>query len=247
MPSDINGTPQPAPNPGGLDASAFDGLAQEYDDWFDKEGKVIFQIELKAFQEILPDLPKPWLEIGVGSGRFARALGIDTGVEPSLELAKIAHRRGINTFRGKGERRFFEKASFGTVFLITTLCFLDSPLDVLEEVHRILVPGGKIVLGMVLKDSPWGKYYEQKKNKGHRLYKFATFYSCNEVARLTVQAGFRGERILSTLFQQPGKVLNAEDPKQGYYNNAGFVIIVAKNQEEEAPPIANSGNAINEQ
>ena len=31
------------------------------------------------------------------------------------------------------------------------LCFLDSPLDVLKEVCRILVPGGKIVLGLVLK------------------------------------------------------------------------------------------------
>ena len=61
------------------DTSPFDELAAEYDAWFDKEGSHIFFNEVKAFQGVLPDLPKPWLEIGVGSGRFAQALGIETG------------------------------------------------------------------------------------------------------------------------------------------------------------------------
>jgi len=56
----------------------FDSLASAYDAWFDGEGKLIFAIEVKAFQEILPLLPKPWLEVGVGSGRFAQALGIES-------------------------------------------------------------------------------------------------------------------------------------------------------------------------
>ena len=58
--------------------SPFDDLALEYDAWFDKEGSLIFFIEVQAFMELLPILPKPWLEVGVGSGRFARALGIET-------------------------------------------------------------------------------------------------------------------------------------------------------------------------
>ncbi|RLC62202.1 MAG: hypothetical protein DRI01_07270 [Chloroflexi bacterium] len=49
-------------------ASLFDGLAREYDAWFDGEGRLIFSIEVQALRSLLPALPKPWLEIGVASG-----------------------------------------------------------------------------------------------------------------------------------------------------------------------------------
>ncbi len=211
--------------------SPFDDLALEYDAWFDREGSLIFFIEVQAFRELLPSLPKPCLEIGVGSGRFAQALGIETGVDPSIKLVEMARRRGINAFLGRGEQELFDEESFGTVFLIVTLCFLDSPLDVLKEANRILIPGGKIVLGLVLKESPWGQFYQQKKAEGHRFYKYATFYSCDEIVRLLVQAGFVIEKTVSTLFQRPGKVHRTERPKEGYFPGAGFTIIVAGKRE----------------
>ena len=207
--------------------SPFDELALEYDGWFDKEGSIVFFIEVQAFRELSPTLPKPWLEIGVGSGRFAQALGIETGVDPSSKLLQMARIRGINAFLGQGEKEIFDEESFGTVFLIVTLCFLDSPLDVLREANRILMPSGKLVLGLVLKESPWGKFYKQKKEEGHRFYKYATFYSCDEIVRLIVQAGFVTEKIVSTLFQKPGEVHHAEEAKEGYFPDAGFTIIVA--------------------
>jgi SAM-dependent methyltransferase len=218
-----------------LNNNLFNNLASEYDAWFDQAGKPVFEIELEALRKILPDLPKPWLEIGAGSGRFAKALGIETGLEPSIEMAKIARRRGINTFWCRGEQKVFEENSFGTVFLITTLCFLDDPLDVLKEARRILVPGGKIVLGVITKDSPWGQYYEKKKLEGHPVYKYTTFYQCREIAQFTLLAGFTGERIISTLFQKPDEVRCLEEPKEGFYSEAGFVIFVAVKPEESAP------------
>lgn len=207
--------------------SPFDNLAREYDAWFDREGRLNFSIEVQAFRDILPSLPKPWLEIGLSSGRFAQALGIETGVDPSLRLAQKARRRGINTFVSRGEQELFDKESFGTVFLIATLCFLSSPVDVLKEANRILIPGGKLVLGFVLKESPWGQFYEVKKAQRHRFYIYATFYRCHEVVKLLVQAGFVTERIVSTLFQKPGEVQHVEEPKLGYSPDAGFMIIVA--------------------
>jgi SAM-dependent methyltransferase len=206
--------------------SPFDALASEYDAWFDGEGSLIFFNEVQAFKKLLPSLTKPFLEIGVGSGRFAQALGINTGIDPSGKLVEIAKSRGINAFLGRGEEHIFNAESFGTVFLIVTLCFLDSPLDVLKEVKRILIPGGKLVLGLVLKESPWGRLYQQKKDEGHRFYKYAKFYGCNEVVRLMFKTGFLGERMISTLKQKPVNVQHVEEPKEGYYPDAGFVIIV---------------------
>jgi len=207
------------------DISPFDELAAQYDAWFDEEGKLTFAIEVQAFGDVLPSLPKPWLEIGVGSGRFAQALGIETGVDPSVKLLQIAKHRGINTYLGRGEQQLFKRESVGTVFLIVTLCFLVSPLDVLKEANRILIPNGRVVLGLVLRESPWGKFYQRKKDEEHRFYRYATFYRCDEVVSLLVKAGFVTERIVSTLFQKPDKVLHMEEPREGYSPDAGFTVI----------------------
>jgi SAM-dependent methyltransferase len=209
----------------------FIDLASEYDAWFDKEGSRIFLTEMRALAGLSPELPKPWLEIGVGSGRFAQALGIDAGVDPSIKMVDLARTRGVNAIVGRGEQRLFDEESFGTVFLIATLCFLDSPRSVLRETNRILMPGGKVVLGVVLKESPWGQLYEHKRARGHRFYRYATFYSFDEVARLLAQTGFAMERVVSTLFEKPESVhhleKHVEKPEEGYSADAGFTVMVA--------------------
>jgi SAM-dependent methyltransferase len=180
------------PNTSHKGAALFDTLAVAYDNWLEEEGKPIFDIEVRAFQEVLASLPRPWLEIGVGSGRFAQVLGIEIGIDPSTKLLEFASKRGIEVVIGRGEQHIFGSTSFGTVFLIATICFVNSALNVLKEAHRILAPGGKIVLGLVLKESPWGRFYEQKKKQGHRFYKHATFYRYNDVIKLLEQADFFG-------------------------------------------------------
>ncbi len=218
-----------------LDAKTivFNSLAREYDLWFEAEGKLIFEIEIRAFQEIIPLLPSPWLEIGVGSGRFARALGIQTGVDPSSELLKIAKSRGIDTYLSSGEECPLQDGSFGSVFIIVTLCFVDSPELVLQEAHRILAPGGNVVLGLVLRESPWGIFYEQKKIAGHRFYQYANFYSYNEVVTLLTQSGFSVSKVVSTLFQKPHLVKDMEFPREGYDPDAGFTIITASKKQPD--------------
>ena len=206
--------------------SPFDILASEYDAWFEEEGKPIFDIEVKAFQEVLALLPKPWLEVGVGSGRFAQVLGIETGIDPSAKLLEMAKKRGIKVFLARGEEQFFNKETFGTVFLIVTLCFVDSPV-VLREAHRVLKREGKIMLGLVLRESPWGKFYQVKKQEGHRFYKHATLYSYQEVERLLTDSGFIIEKVVSTLFQKPGEVKEMENPREGFSVDAGFTVVMA--------------------
>jgi len=206
----------------------FDSLASVYDDWFEEEeGRLIFAIEVRALQSVLPLLPEPWLEIGVGSGRFAQALGIETGIDPSIKLLEMARRRGITGFLGRGEDQFFNEDTFGTVFLIVTLCFVDSPLGALREAYRILKPRGRLVLGLVLRESPWGQFYQAKKQKGHRFYRHANFYSYHELVGLLEDAGFIVDRVMSTLFQKPGEVEKMESPRQGFFSDAGFTVVVA--------------------
>jgi len=216
--------------PESANSSLFDSLAVEYDAWFESTGKLVFDIEVKAFSEVLPRLPKPWLEVGAGSGRFARALGIERGVDPSIRLLEIAKKRGIETCLANGEALPFREGAFGTAFLVVTMCFVESPLAVLKETHRILKPGGQVVLGLVLRESHWGKFYRKKKREGHRFYKYATFYSYEETDKLLAKSGFNISGVVSTLFQKPGEVVEMEKSKNGLYADAGFTIIAAEKQ-----------------
>jgi SAM-dependent methyltransferase len=205
----------------------FNSLASDYDTWFDEEGRLIFASEVEALKQVLPLLPKPWIEIGVGSGRFAQALGIDIGLDPSRKLLEMARNRGISVFLGRGEEMPFQSGVFGTLFFVVTLCFVDSPRRTLGEAARLLKSGGKVVLGMVLKESPWGQLYQTRKNTGHRFYKYARFYNYGEVDMFLKQAGLFIERVLSTLFQNPGQVDHVEEPQQGFSQKAGFTVILA--------------------
>ncbi|MBE9502450.1 MAG: class I SAM-dependent methyltransferase [Dehalococcoidia bacterium] len=227
MKKNLSPRPQPGPELVRHEALPFDTLASAYDDWFEEQGKLIFAIEVKALQEVLPLLPKPWLEVGVGSGRFAQALGVETGIDPSIKLLEMASSRGVTGFIARGEERFFKEGTFATVFLIVTLCFVDSPLAVLQEAYRILKPRGKIVLGLVLRESPWGQFYQAKKQQGHRFYKHANFYSYQEVVGLLEHAGFAIDKVVSTLFQNPGEAGKMESPQRGFSSDAGFTVIVA--------------------
>jgi SAM-dependent methyltransferase len=205
----------------------FNSLASDYDAWFEQEGRLIFASEVEALKQILPLLPKPWIEIGVGSGRFAQALGIDIGLDPSSELLKIARNRGISAFLGRGEKMPFQDGVFGTAFFVVTLCFLDSPRRTLSEAARLLRSDGKVVLGLVLRESPWGQLYQTEKQRGHRFYKYARFYSYDEVDMFLMQTGFSIEKVVSTLFQNPGEVNHIELPRQGFSRDAGFTVILA--------------------
>ena len=210
--------------------SPFGDLAAEYDAWFEGDGKLTFAIEVKAFEDVLPTLPQPWLEMGVGSGRFAQALGIEVGIDPCAELLALAGARGITTYQVRGELKFFNPAAFGTVFLIVTLCFVDSAQAALKEAHRILKPDGRLVLGLVLWESPWGEFYQKKKREGHRFYEYATLYSYQEMKELLAGGGFVIAKTISTLFQRPGEVKEMEMSREGYYPDAGFTMVVARKQ-----------------
>jgi SAM-dependent methyltransferase len=211
----------------GSKIQVFNSLASDYDAWFEEKGRLIFASEVEALKQALSLLPRPWIEVGVGSGRFAQALGIDIGLDPSSKLLGIARSRGISVFLGKGEEVPFQDGVFGAVFLIVTLCFVDLPERILSEAARLLKSGGKVVLGMVLRESPWGQVYQAEKQRSHRFYRHATFYSYGEVDVLLKQAGFSVEQVISTLFQDPGEVNHIELPRQGFAADAGFTVILA--------------------
>jgi ubiquinone/menaquinone biosynthesis C-methylase UbiE len=207
--------------------SPFDGAADDYDGWFDGEGKLVFETELRALEQVLADLPRPWLEVGSGSGRFADSLGIDIGIDPSAELLRRAAGRQVEVVRARGEQLPFADATFGAVFIIVALPFVEWPLSVLRETRRVLQPGGKMVLAEIPRTSQWGKLHEGEGEAGHPIYRLADFRSYPELIDIVERGSLSLQKIVSTLVQAPGEVREVEEPQNGLALGASFVVLVA--------------------
>ncbi len=207
--------------------SPFDAAAADYDGWFEADGKLVFETEVRALEQVLPNLPRPWLEIGSGSGRFTDSLGIDVGIDPSAGLLRLATGRKAGALRGRGEQLPFAEATFGAVFIIVALPFVEWPLSVLRETRRVLQPGGKMVLAEIPRTSPWGQLYDAEGKDGHPIYSIASLRSYPELINVVERGGFGLEKIVSTLVQAPGEVGEVEQPRTGLALGAGFVVLVA--------------------
>jgi ubiquinone/menaquinone biosynthesis C-methylase UbiE len=165
----------------------FQAHHQRYEAWFGKH-EAAYVSELLALRAFVP-----WegrgIEIGVGSGRFARPLGVQVGLDPSNAMLAYAAARGIQVVRGVAEALPFADASFDHALVVTTICFVDSPEEMLAEAHRVLKPGARLVVGFIDRESDRGKDYlaHQFENV---FYREATFYSAGEVERLLEKSRF---------------------------------------------------------
>ena len=183
---------------------SFDNLAKQYDNWYDtRKGKQIFEAELKCLQKVCPDLQGRWLEVGVGTGRFASRMGIEEGIDPSSVMLELAASRGIRTYLGSVEGLPFEANSFDGILMAFTLCFIDSPDKALTQCHRILKENGQLLVGLIPAESPWGKSYQEKKKQGHPIYSHAQFLTIENTIAITNKSGFELHESACTLFCNP--------------------------------------------
>ena len=175
----------------------FDEKAEKYDSWYERN-RLIYLSELEAVRMLGCEKA---VEIGVGTGRFARGTGVIAGIDPSIAMLKLAP-SSIHRVQGVGEHLPFRSRAFACSMLIVTLCFVDDPLRVLEEASRI---SEKLIVCMVPRESPWGKLYSRLGREGHPFYSHARFYSVGEAIELASKAGFKPRRIISTLSYPPGE------------------------------------------
>lgn len=175
--------------------SKFQPEATDYDSWFDRH-PALFQSELAAIHLVLPPFEKG-LEIGVGTGRFAAALGIRHGLEPLADFAEIARSRGIEVVKGVAEQMPYANASFDLALMVTVDCFLDDVPKAFAEAHRVLKPGGSFVVAFLDKNGAFVKKYERS---GSPSYQNAHFHGPEEIVGWMTAAGFSDFRFAQTLF-----------------------------------------------
>ena len=198
----------------------FNNNYKKYDLWYERN-RFAYLSELEAVKKVLPKTGKG-LEIGVGTGRFAAPLGIITGIDPSKNMVKIARHRGVDARLGYGEKLPFRNNIFNYAVIIITICFVNDPKKVLKEAYRVLRKNGKIIIGIVNKDSFLGKYYKKKKSI---FYKKANFFNIREITDLLNCAGFSGFSYYQTLYKFPVEIKSVQRPRKGF-DRGGFVVIL---------------------
>lgn len=203
----------------------FDTYAAEYDLWFE-EYPFVFQSELAAIKMQLLKVGEnvQGVEIGMGSGRFAKALGIKEGVEPARRLREMAMNRGVEAMNAHAERLPYRDMHFDFV-LFVTICCLDKVTVALREAFRILKPGGSVIVAFIEKDSLIGVAYDKKRETSH-FYKHATFYTAERVETLLKNAGFKRLDFVQTLFGDLNEIHELQSPKPGF-GEGSFIVVKA--------------------
>lgn len=207
----------------------FDLYAERYDQWYELPfGRSVYSLEVECLRRLYEGLG-PSLEVGVGSGRFAQALGVQYGVDTSQELLKKAKKRSIIAIKARAEELPFKDKTFRNLLMVVSLCFFEKPIEALLESRRVLKESGTLILGLVLSESPWADFYRRKAKQGHPLYSVARFYSFEEIKGMLLQSGFRISRTMTTLFESPQDTepIKNREIKEGFYENGGFFCISA--------------------
>jgi ubiquinone/menaquinone biosynthesis C-methylase UbiE len=205
--------------------SMFDPIADAYDRWYDTpEGNAIFHEEVECLRLVCDNFSGRWLEVGVGTGRFAEALGITHGIELSPQMAVKAAQRAIRVCVGRAEQLPFPEQLFDDVLMALTLCFLENPEKALQECARVLRKNGRLILGTIPADSPWGRSYIRKGAEGHPVYTHARFHPIKETVCLVEKMGFKLRCGCSALFWGPDNPsTRCSSVKTDIVSEAGFI------------------------
>ncbi len=197
---------------------------RRYDDWFERH-RATYLSELLAVRALLPWKGRG-LEIGVGTGRFASPLGVEFGIDPAAEMLDYARARGMRVARAVAEALPFADALFDYALIVTTICFIDDSRAALQEVARVLRPGGELVIGFIDRESALGRDYLASQAKSV-FYREAKFFSAAEVEILLKEVGFGGLVWAQTLYTPLLQIKDIAPVSEGTGHGA-FVVVRAR-------------------
>lgn len=199
--------------------------ASKYDSWFLRNNYVL-ESEVLLLKYMLEPSPGRALSVGCGSGLFEFILRTRYGVvisdcvEPSPAMAEVARARGLNVRIGYAEELPFEDSTFDTVILNGVLDYVKDDVKAVREAHRVLKPGGHIVVADVIAEGSYGLLYKLAELLGSwddpyiarvrppnpypiDYVRQARWHTVDEIRRLLEGAGFVIVKVAQTLTRHP--------------------------------------------
>lgn len=226
----------------------FDGYADQYDEWFIKNDK-LFTSELRLFLKVLGDIEgKRLLSVGCGSGLFESYIDCSNveGIEPSIDMGKIAEKRGVNVIKyGTIEDVDLPENTYDIIYFNGSSSYMEDLTPVYEKSLKALVDGGKLILLDVPKESAFGLMYLLGKSLGTydhpylegtmpelpyplALASSGVWHSTEEKIEVLKDLGIKEFEFYQTLVKNP--LYTNEEPEEVSegYKSGGYVAIIAK-------------------
>jgi SAM-dependent methyltransferase len=177
---------------------------------------VFWRMNLPALMSLLPPPSGLTLDLACGEGRVARALrerGYEViGIEGSETLAAAAREAdpGFEIHVADGSSTPFDDERFELAVASLSLMNMDDLQGVLDEVARLLVPGGHLCLSVLHPVNTWGhigerryfevvRYNERVESGGVGVTLHDTHRSLQSYFDALADAGFLTERVLEPI------------------------------------------------
>lgn len=197
------------------------------------------------FPPLFADLPagRPGrlLDVGCGDGDLVRAAqdrGWNAeGVDPDPGGVEFARRRGLTVHLGSLVGQGYEAEQFDAIVMSHVVEHLCDPIAVLQECHRILKPGGRLILATPNADSQFhrkfGKYWIHLDPPRH-LYLFGVSTLTEVVRRARFTNPLRCFTVLgapfaygaSELIGRKGRFTSSSDATVGINLRACLMMLV---------------------
>ncbi len=187
----------------------------DYDAWYETPlGGLSDRLEKDlVFSFAGPVKGRAILDAGCGTGNYsleaARKGAAVTGVDSSFDMLSWAcekvGKEGLNIglcLADIGSLPFPEK-QFDIVLSVCALCFFRERRRALLEMHRVLKPGGRVVVAVLNSRSTWALIRKTKGLFGESVYKDAEFISPRSLRSSLKEAGFKQIRTETCLFYPP--------------------------------------------
>ena len=141
------------------------------------------------------------IDVGCSRGQFVASacqIGFNAeGVEPAPHIAAAAQAAGLKVHQGLLEDLHFPDASFDVLTLFEVVEHLKQPLKLLRECHRVLKPGGMLLLStgntaswtMAAMKDRWD-YFHIEKDSGH-----ISFFNPRSMRLLAERCGFALQNV----------------------------------------------------
>lgn len=227
----------------------FDEYASAYDAWFLDNRNVLYS-EVNLVAATLRDAGRV-LSVGCGSGLFESILRkeygitITDGIEPSVGMAEIARKRGMNVTIATAEEADFGHGDYDTLLFNGTPSYIGDLASVVRKAYDALPDGGRIILIDVPKESSYGIMYNLALALGtwdHPLLegvyppnpypiefvKVAAWRTTAEKVALLEAAGFGDLTFAQTLTSHPLCSNDEEEQPVEGYGKGDYVAVTAR-------------------
>lgn len=219
-----------------------DDLARRYRAWRKRTlGAVTERLEMTAVLEFLaPVEGKRVLDAGCGDGTYSIAAAergaLVTGVDLSEDMLVMARERSaargvtVDWRRGDVMALPFPDSSVDLAMAITLLCLVPDPRAAVRELSRVLVPGGRLVIGELHRWSFWAMKRRIRGWSGDSFWRGTRFWTAGALRDLLADSNLQPGRVRGVAYYPPlgplARLLAPVDPLLARLGTFGAAFLV---------------------